>query len=67
MKTFYSVNYATWGANGTSTKYFDNLEEAREFAKRDYTDEVVVRNYKNAEKIAEIERIISYDKAEYGI
>lgn len=55
MKTFYSVNYRKWGSDCESIKWFDNLEEAKEFASRDYTDKVVVHNIRDESKIAEIE------------
>lgn len=58
MKTYYSVNYRKIGADNISTKWFDNLEEAKEFASRDYSDNVVVHNVKSEEKIAEIEALM---------
>lgn len=55
MKTFYSVNYRKWGADCENIKWFDNLNEAKEFAKQDYCDNVVTHNFRDESKIAEIE------------
>ena len=57
-KTFWSVKYTGIGYNGTSTKWFDNLEDAIEFANEDYRDNPVNHTYSNSAKIKEIERII---------
>lgn len=61
-KTFYSVEFAVWGADSTSTMWFDNLEEAKKFANHNYRDNPVRHTYSNPEKIAEIESIISEQK-----
>lgn len=36
--TLWSVEYRTWGMNGTARYWFRTYEEAKEFAKQDYTD-----------------------------
>ena len=47
-KTLYSVVSSYY--NGTpQTYWFDNLKRAREFSKRDYSDKLVVHNFKNME------------------
>ena len=53
MKTFYSVNYREWGADQTYTKWFDNKEEAINFARRDYADYPVAHRYSNFKSIAD--------------
>ena len=58
MKTFYSVDYIALGMMRASTRWFDNLEEAKEFAKEDFRDNPVRHTYKNEKKIKEIERLI---------
>lgn len=58
-KTFYSVEFAVWGADRTSTMWFDNLAAAKEFAAHDYRDNPVAHTYSRPEKIAEIESIIN--------
>lgn len=58
MKTYYSVNYRKIGADNISTKWFDSLKEAKEFASRDYSDNVVVHNINNKKRIAEIEALM---------
>ena len=45
-KTLYSVVSSYY--NGTPQKYwFDSLKRARKFSKRDYSDKLVVHNFKN--------------------
>lgn len=57
-KTFYSVKCAVFGG-GTTDVWFDNLTEAKEFAKADFRDNPVRHTYKNPETIKEIEKIIA--------
>ena len=40
-KTFWSVKYAVWGADGTMEAWFDDKAEAVEFANADYRDKPV--------------------------
>ncbi len=54
-KTFYSVEYCVMGAYKNHTAWFDNLSEAQEFAKRDYTGKVVKHTYKTEKGIKEAE------------
>lgn len=49
--TFYSVRYATWGADRPSEAWFDDLEKARRFADRDYSDGVKVHRCTDSTKI----------------
>lgn len=62
MKTFYSVEYAVWGLGHNRVKWFDDLQEAQAFASQDYTEKVNVHNFKNPEKIDEIEEIMLQQK-----
>lgn len=65
-KTYYSVTYFAGGMD-KATKYFNNLNEARQFARRTYSDGVQVHNVSRPEKIREIERHIAireYEEAE---
>lgn len=61
-KTFYSVDYTGAGFFGTHRRWFDNLEDAKAFAKRDYADAPVKHTYKRADSIAEIEMLIAYQE-----
>lgn len=54
-KTFYTVRFRKWGANGYTTEWFDNISEAKRFAAGNYCDKVVVRTYKDPEKIHQAE------------
>lgn len=58
MKTFYSVKFRNWGADGCGIAWFDNIFEAKHFASKDYRDNVVVHNIKNKEKIRHIESML---------
>lgn len=55
-KVFYSVEYVVIG-RGTSRAWFDNLEAAQEFAKRDYTGKPVKHTYTSAKNIREAEEL----------
>ena len=65
MKTFYSVKYSVWGADGQSEKWFDNKPEAEEFAKRDYTDSPVAHNCSKEETIAKYKQLVLDSHCEY--
>lgn len=54
-KTFYTVDYNTWGRNVKQTATFDNLADAKNFAQRDYTDNVVTHTVSKAETIEHFE------------
>lgn len=58
-KTFWSVDYNTWG-NGVDTMWFEKYEDAKEFSKADFRDNPVKHTFSKPEKIKEIEIIISY-------
>lgn len=45
-KTLYSVDYKTWGSDITRTRWFDNKDDAAEFANQDYHDNPVAHNFK---------------------
>ena len=57
-KTFWSVKYAIWGADRTSTAWFDNKEEADEFAKKDYRDLPVRHTVRKPESISIYEDLV---------
>lgn len=63
-KTFYSVNYAVWGADNLRTIWFDDLTDAKRFANHDYRDGVVTHTYSNPGKIADAERLVRICKGE---
>ena len=46
-KVFYSVDYILLGSYKTHRMWFNNLEEAKEFAKADYRDKPVKHVYRN--------------------
>lgn len=55
MKTFYSVKYNSYligESMGMLYAWFDNLEKARAFSRLDYTDNVIVHNCINKQRIA---------------
>ena len=58
-KTFYSVNYSTWGSSSTSTKWFDSLDAAKAFATEDYTDEPVAHRCSKPETIKRYEALVA--------
>lgn len=62
MKTFYSVKHMNLGACKPTTYWFDNLEEAKEFSYKDFSDDVVVHNIRNTSKINEIQLRIEQQK-----
>lgn len=51
FKTFYSVEYTSCGTFGIHTAYFDNKEEAYEFANHDYRDKPVAHTVSNPSAI----------------
>lgn len=60
MKTFYSVKYAVWGADGTSVKWFDNKEAAENFYKKhDHVDKPVAHRCSKPETIKEYEDLVA--------
>ena len=61
-KVFYSVEYMIWGSDKTHRMWFDNLEEAKEFAKADYRDNPVRHIYRNEKLIEMIEQLIELQK-----
>ena len=52
-KTLWSVDYTGIGYNGIARRFFETYAEAKEFAKRDYSDNPVKRTYTaaNAAKV----------------
>ena len=62
-KVFYSVGYTELAlCKKSSTMWFDNLEEAKEFAKADYRDEPVKHVYSNEATIKMVEDLINLQK-----
>lgn len=58
-KTFWSVTYAMWGADGTMEAWFDNKVEAVEFADADYRDEPVRHTVSKPETIRHYDELVA--------
>ena len=58
-KKFYTVTYTTIGSNFKSTKWFDNLDEAKEFASHDYRDGVVTRVARTQKTIDKYNKLVA--------
>ena len=58
-KKFYTVTYTTLGSNFKSTKWFDDLAEAKEFANHDYRDSVVTRVARTKKTIDEYNKRVA--------
>ena len=65
-KTFYSVKYAIWGADHTSTAWFDNKTDADRFANHDYRDNPIAHTYSRPESITAAEKRVQ-DTIEYDL
>lgn len=61
-KVFYSVDYMIMGSDKMHRMWFDNLEEAREFAKADYRDNPVKHLYTSKAIIKMVEYLIELQK-----
>ena len=62
-KVFYSVRYIELGlCKRNCIMWFDNIEEAKEFAKADYRDEPVKHVYRNESTIQMVEQLIELQK-----
>lgn len=59
MKTFYSVKYRVWGADGPDTRWFDDKKVADKFAAQDYHDAPVTHRCSKQETIAKYERLVA--------
>lgn len=59
MQTYYSVEYSVWGSDRTKTAWFDNREEAEEFAAHDYRDNPVSHRTSKLDKIAEYDKLVA--------
>ena len=62
IKVFYSVDYMIPGSDKKHRMWFDNLEEAKEFAKADYRDKPVKHVYSNEATIKMAEQLIELQK-----
>lgn len=62
MQTYYSVEYSVWGADKTKTAWFDNKEEAEEFAAHDYRDAPVAHKASKLDKIAKYGELVAMTK-----
>ena len=52
MKTYFSVKYSVWGANGPKTAWFDNKDAANTFiATNDHCDNLVAHRVSKKETI----------------
>ena len=65
-KTFWCVEYSTWGANGTANAWFDDIDKAREFASADYSEKPVRHTYKDADKINRAEMLVAETAYEFN-
>lgn len=61
-KVFYSVDYSILGSDKLHRMWFDNLEEAKEFAKADYRDNPVKHVYSSKATIKMVEDLIELQK-----
>ena len=61
-KVFYSVRYIKLPLRKSCTMWFDNLEEAKEFAKADYRGKPVKHVYSSKATIEKVEDLINLQK-----
>ena len=61
-KVYYSVDYVTLGSDKKHRMWFDNLKEAKEFAKADYRDKPVKHVYSSKATIEMVEDLINLQK-----
>ena len=66
MRTYYSVDKKCLGRDGIIRCWFRDLAEAKEFARQDYTDNVVVHNVRNQDYVDSIEGHIAYQEENYS-
>jgi hypothetical protein len=66
MKTYYSVKYSVWGSDRKHTAWFDNKEEAEEFASHDYRDNPVAHRVSRLEKIREYDQLVAMTKYDFN-
>jgi len=59
MKTYYSVEYSAWGANGSGTAWFDNKTAAEKFSAHDYRDNPIAHRVSKLDKIAEYDKLVA--------
>ena len=62
IKVFYSVEYMISGSDKKHRMWFDNLQEAKEFAKADYRDKPVKHVYSSESTIQMAEDLIKLQK-----
>ena len=61
-KVYYSVEYMIPGSDKKHQMWFDNLKEAKEFAKSDYRDKPVKHVYSSKATIEMVEDLINLQK-----
>lgn len=61
-KVFYSVEYMILGSDKKHRMWFDNLKEAKEFAKANYRGEPVKHVYNSEATIKMVEDLINLQK-----
>ena len=61
-KVFYSVDYMITGSDKKHRMWFNNLKEAKEFAKADYRSKLVKHVYSSEATIKMAEQLIELQK-----
>jgi len=67
VKTYYSVNYSSWGKNGTDTAWFDDKTKANKFAEHDYRDNPIAHKCSSQKKIADYDELVGMTNFELKI
>ena len=63
-KTYYSVVYRNWGADGPRVAWFDTKKEAEEFADHDYRDNVITHHVSKTGTIKAYDEFVAMTKYE---
>ena len=61
-KSFWSVVYRTWGADREYVAWFDNKDDAYNFANHDYRNSPIRHNYLSASRIKDAEELVNMTK-----
>ena len=63
-KTYYSVVYRKWGADKSTTAWFDDKKAAEEFSDHDYRDNPVAHHVSNSETIKDYDERVAMTQYE---
>lgn len=63
-RTFWSVKFAVYGANGARTAWFENKEEAVKFASKDYCDNPIQHTVSKSKTIKEYNMLVELTRFE---